>query len=99
MTDWYPQKYSGDDCLGFEAEKDLKLNCNCKVLSRGSNFSSPNEEVLFLEQVIKPTIDQYIAHGSGDKTYVDLFQAGAAKYVALRQNENSGGMSYALSNL
>jgi hypothetical protein len=31
MTDWYPQKYSGEDCLGFEGEKDLKLNCNCKV--------------------------------------------------------------------
>lgn len=96
ITDWYPARFSSldeDTCLPEFATK-----CRCQVVTRGTNKATPGH-LNDVEVKVEPHIVQKIAKGGGDKTFIDRFEAGAAKYVALRQNEGAGGMVYEMSNM
>lgn len=99
LAGWYPigPSGSGDGCIPYVGGLE-KANCGCKVITRGTNLPLPNGGLSPENQVL-PRVKQDIAENPGDRTFFDRFEAGPAKYIALRQNENSGGMSYGLSNL
>lgn len=78
---------------------DFRGDCRCKVISRGSNLATPNENILHESGIIIPKSRQYIAKDPSDRTFVDRFEAGPAKFIALRQDEGTGGMSYEMSNI
>lgn len=88
-----PPVGKGDDSTSTAQE------CRCKVISDGSNIATPNAGIDENTGVVTPLKSQYIAYAPGDRTYVDRFEAGAAKFVSLRQDENSGGMNYQMSNM
>ncbi len=95
ISDWYPARY---DTLndGF-CLPEFNTYCNCQVITKGTNKATPGFTNLDSLR-IDPHIVQKIAKGGGDKTFIDRFEAGAAKYVALRQNEGAGGMVYEMTN-
>jgi len=71
--------------------------CGCKVITQGNIEVTPREAIE--EFRIIPRSSQFIAYAPGDKTYVDRFESGAAKFISLRQDEPAGGMSFQMSNL
>lgn len=74
-----------------------RSGCGCKVVTRGAIEVTPREDIEGFS--IIPRASQFIAYAPGDKTYVDRFESGAAKFISLRQNESAGGMSFQMSNL
>lgn len=97
FLDWYPSTFSsfgGEICL-----PEWATECQCKVISSGSNFASPGK-IDDVNGIINPKIVQKIARGGGNKrkTFVDRFEAGAARFIGLRQDA-SVGMEYEMSNL
>lgn len=98
LSSWYPLAFQGD-CTGLVTEKDVETNCRCQVITRASINVGPYEDIDYNNRVIHPTIDQHPEGSGNDLTYVDEFKAGAAKYLALRQNESGGSADHYLSNL
>ncbi len=97
IKDWYPAATvtgtgDGDECF------PMAENCKCKVISDGSNIATPGVYDL-LARKINPRVTQKKAKSGPDETVVDRFEAGAAKYIGLRQSEKKGGMAYAMSNM
>jgi hypothetical protein len=92
--DYYPSRYdtlNNERCLpGFET-------CNCKVITDGSNHSKPGVRNT-TTSTITPRAIVKIERAPHDKTFVDLFEAGAAEFVSLRQDEGAGGMFHEMSN-
>ncbi|MEZ4988047.1 MAG: hypothetical protein R2795_23965 [Saprospiraceae bacterium] len=99
MGEWYPREYTPFDCTGFSTAKNEKANCNCKVLTRGGVFAIPTMGNDDNNLTILPRVKQWQVEISNDDTFVDRFEAGAAKYIALRQSEPSGAMSFDMSNV
>lgn len=98
IKDWYPAATvtgtgDGDECF------PMATNCKCKVISDGSNIATPNGGYDLVARKINPRSVQKIAHADEDRTTIDRFEAGAAKFISLRQSESFGGMAYAMSNL
>jgi hypothetical protein len=98
LSSWYPMAYQ-EDCTGFVPNRDVETNCRCQVITRASINVGPYEEIDYVNRVIYPTIDQHTEESGNDRTYVDQFKAGAAKYLALRQDESGGSADFSLSNL
>jgi len=98
LSSWYPLAYQGD-CTGFVTEKDVETNCRCWVITRASMFVGPFEEIDEVNKVIHPVVDMRPEGSGSNRTYVDELKAGAAKYLALRQNNNGGSADFPLSNL
>ncbi|MDZ4679012.1 MAG: hypothetical protein SGI94_01135 [Saprospiraceae bacterium] len=95
ISSWLPPTQPGQnpDILHFNGE------CKCKVITAANNVVRPVERRIQETGEILPKVRQFVERGSGDKTFVDRFESGPAKFITLRQNENSGGMGYRLSNL
>ncbi len=98
IKDWYPAATvtgtgDGDECFPMAG------SCKCKVISDGSNLATPNEKYDYDKRKILPQFVQKIAKSDNDNTTIDRFEAGAAKFISLRQSEGAGGMAYAMSNL
>jgi hypothetical protein len=76
-----------------------KLECNCSYIrSFGENLAVPG----FQDEnpnIVIPTAQHENIHDSGDKTHLIRLHAGAAKFVSLTQDEDSGGMTYQINNL
>jgi hypothetical protein len=98
---WYPVSYRDRDCSGFADPKDrgdeLTPDCRCRVITRGPVNTAPYEDIS--DGLITPTEENYQVLSGKDRTYVVKLQAGAAKYIALRQDESGGDADYSLSNL
>lgn len=101
FNEWYPMSHRDMDCSGFARPKDrgdeLTTNCRCQVITRGLINTAPFEAIN--DEVITPTEENYAVGSSRDRTYAIKLQAGAAKYIALHQDESGGDADYALSNL
>lgn len=96
ITNWYPSRFdtsNAEKCL-----PNIVTNCRCQVITKGTNKATPGATDLDSVAIL-PKIVQKVRRGGGDKTFIDRFEAGAAKYVALRQNEGAGGSSYEMSNM
>lgn len=94
LTDWYPSRFSSldeDSCL-----PEWVTDCRCQVISDGSNHARPGK-VDGINGVVIPKVVQKIARNKGKKTFIDRYEAGAAKFIALRQDD-SGGMDYEMSS-
>ncbi len=96
LSDWYPAPttFTLSGCLPERAE-----GCGCKVISSGTNFATPIDERDEDTGVIIPKERRYIARDGNDRTFVDRLENGASKFVSLRQDEGSGGMTYQVSNI
>ena len=81
IIDFYPSRF---DSLNTRTCLPRFLsNCRCMVISNGSNYAKPGERD-YINVKIKPRVVQKIARAPHDKTYVDRFEAGAAKFITTR---------------
>ena len=73
--------------------------CNCKVVTRGTNLATPNENMNDFK--VKPKkfgkIISLAPDGTGEFEYRG--EAGAAKFATLKQNRKSGSSTLVRSNL
>lgn len=95
LNAFFPLEANGNEVV----KAFYHAGCGCRVITRGNLVVTPNAEILYDVYRIMPRYSQFIAHVSGDRTYVDRFESGAAKFISLRQNEGSGGVSFQMSNL
>ncbi len=96
LSDWYPEAYRGFNCLGYDTTKDLKAYCGCKVITQAANNFSPGSAS---NGFVNPREEIYVAYSGNVKTWVDVVEAGAAKFISLRQDRRGGSMNYQRSNI
>jgi hypothetical protein len=91
LNSWFPVNAitgsaDGDNCISIVG------NCNCKVITRGSNIATPNEKLenyKVFPKIFAAPIDTKQRH---------RLEAGAAKFVSLFQ-ERTGGQTLEMSNV
>ncbi len=100
LSNWYPANTitgtgSGDECIPPQG------TCNCKVITRGSNLATPNEKYDDVNYKILPKfIRRVLAFDpDGDVAMADRYEAGAAKFISLKQNISGWSHNFAMSNM
>ncbi|MCB0638073.1 MAG: T9SS type A sorting domain-containing protein [Lewinella sp.] len=97
LSSWFPDTAPGTEGYCAPPPPPPVSSCHCKVITMGSGLASPG--TMNGNGTVSPKVSSYIARAPNDRTYVDRNESGAAKFVSLRQDEGSGGMSYEMSNL
>lgn len=102
LSAWYPPALKGkpEDCYQPpNPPNPPATKCRCRVITRGTNLATPTSEIDVQSGVIRPRVEQFIHRDGNNRTYVDRFEAGAAKFVSLRQNQGGGSVDFSSSNM
>lgn len=99
LENWYPTNTITGTEGGGECIPILPEGCNCKVITRGANLAEPNSKYENYE-ILPRFTRKILAHDNdGDYAIMDRFEAGAAKFVSLKQNIGGWAHNAAMSNM